>query len=396
MHKNIFIFSLILVFVINITIVTLYFNPIYVGWLVNSAYIIGLVSMLPFIYKRGRKVEWLYIAVLLLGLLFHSFLPYNSRYTINDSFRWIFLVTLIIASRTYRVPKFVFYTLITFLVLQCVLAIIENRLQTNLFESYSFVERSYENIEKKEFRSYAFMVHPLSSANITLIILSFILISKEINVVLKKALLILGSLAMLSYNSRTALIIWGCLLAYRYLFYNLKPIYVVGFGVLFYLLFLNDTIAFIQQNASIFGRIAAKNGLVDESSITRLMSFFFFWNARWNFQDILFGGRIIYLPGTELSLENGFLLTIAWWGWVVGPLKVILELVISYTCLKKYAVKERIMIMIACWGTAFSNNNTVNTFVFAFFIISVLSFNSLTLNSKVYNFKNIKITKNYR
>jgi hypothetical protein len=135
--------------------------------------------------------------------------------------------------------------------------------------------------------------------------------------------------------------------------------------------------------------LSEKNNLTDESSLTRLSSYLFFWNARWNFQDIVFGGRIIYMPGLDLSIENGFLLTIAWWGWFVGPLKVILELVISYSCLNKYAMKEKIMIMIACWATAFSNNNSVNTFVFAFLIITSLSINSLTRNKRFTVFKHL-------
>ena len=277
-----------------------------------------------------------------------------------------------------------------FLVAQCILAIIEFRTQTNLFEEYSFIERYYDNFNQKEFRSYAFMVHPLSSANITIIILSFMMLSKDINWKLKMPLLILGSLAMLAYNSRTALILWLCLLVYRYLLYNMKPISIIIIGLIVYILFLNDFISFIQQNSNIFGRLAEKQGLVDESSMTRLLSYIYFWNARWNFQDIVFGGRVIYLPGTELSLENGILLTISWWGWIVGVLKVILELIISYMCLNKYSLKEKVILMIACWGTAFSNNNSVNTFVFAFFIISFFSINSLDKMQKLNNKLNIK------
>jgi hypothetical protein len=389
MFRFFFVFSILLIFFTNIAIVNLYYNPIYIGWIVNATYLLGIFLFLPNVYKIGKRAEWLYIIAMIFGLIFHFFLNDEKKYLISDSIKWIFLVILIINARKFRVPRFVFYILVFFLLAQCILAIIEFRTQTNLFEEYSY----FDNLNHKEFRSYAFMLHPLSSANITIIILSFMMLSKDINWKLKMPLLILGSLAMLAYNSRTALILWLCLLVYRYLLYNVKPISIIIIGLIVYMLFLNDFISFIQQNSNIFGRLAEKQGLVDESSMTRLLSYIYFWNARWNFQDIVFGGRVIYLPGTELSLENGILLTISWWGWIVGVLKVILELIISYMCLNKYSLKEKVILMIACWGTAFSNNNSVNTFVFAFFIISFFSINSLDemqiLNNKL-NIKNIK------
>lgn len=394
MYKNIFVFSILVIFFTNIAIVNLYYNPIYIGWLLNALYALGIFLLLPNAYKKAKNAEWLYIGVMLLGLIFHFFLNDAKKYLISDAFKWIFLVILIITARKFRVPRFVFYILVIFLVAQCILAIFEYRAQENLFEEYSFVERFYDNLEQKQFRSYGFMVHPLSSANITIIILSFIMLSKDIAWKLKMPLLILGSLAMLSYNSRAVLILWGGLLVYRYLLYNMKPIYVIVVVSIFYMLFLNDFVSFIQQNSQIFGRLAEKEGLVDESSLTRILSYFIFWNSRWNFEDIVLGGRVLYLPGTELSLENGILLTISWWGWIVGILKVVLELVISYLCLYKYSLKEKVILLIATWGTAFSNNNSVNTFVFAFFIISFLSVNSLENRQKLssaFNKKKLKV-----
>jgi hypothetical protein len=381
MPKKIFVFSLLLVFVINISYFKLVLDSTYIGWLANGMYLIALPILFSSINKKGNKAEWLYIGVMILGLVFHAFLPDSEKYTIKDSLQWVFLVVLIIASQKYKTPQLLFYTLLTFFITNCVLAMVEYKLQTNLFD-YRFVEGFSNFTEKTEFRAFGLMEHPLQSANITLIIMSFIMISKDIKRSLKIVLLTLGTLAVLCFNSRFAIIICFCMLAYRYFLYNVKPVIAIILGVLVYALFLSDIASFVQQNSQIFGRLAEKNSLSDDSSLTRLLSYMYFWNAGWSLQDILLGGRIIYIPGTEYSLENGALLTISWWGWVVGILKVMLELVISYSCLKKYNVKDKWMVMIACWGTAFANNNSMFTFVFAFFIISFLSIDALANQKK--------------
>ncbi|MFV5702416.1 hypothetical protein ACM55F_11145 [Flavobacterium sp. XS2P12] len=379
MTKKIFVFSLILIFAINISYLNLVWDVKYIGWLINVTYLMGIPLLLSSTYKKGNKVERLYIGVMFFGMILHAILPEKEKYPVTDALQWIFLAVIVIASRKYYTPRFMFYILIAFFISHCVLAVIEYKMQMNLFD-YSYVAKFNEFSAKMDFRAFGLMEHPLYSANVTLIIMSFIMISKDINWVLKILLLLLGSLAMISFNSRTATIILGCLLIYRYVLYNLKPIYIIVLGTLVYTLFLNDFTYFIQQNSNIFGRLAEKNNLTDDSSLTRLMSYFFFWNERWSFQDIVFGGRTIYMPGTEVSIENGILLTIAWWGWIVGVLKVILELIISYLCLKKYNIKDKLIVMIACWVTAFANNNSINTFVFAFFIVSFLSINSLANN----------------
>jgi hypothetical protein len=376
MLKKAFIFSILSVFATNISYFELMFGSTFIGWLANATYLIMLPLILILKHKKGNNIEWLYIGVMLLGLVFHAFLPGKQEYLIKDSAKWIFLVVLVIASRRYNAPRFIFYTLIVFFIVNCILAIIEYKLQRNLFD-YLYVEEFSSFYVENEFRAFALMYHPLASANVIIIIMSFIMISKEINWRLKILLLTLGTSAMLCFNSRTAMIICGCLLVYRYLLYNVKPALIVILGILVYSLFLSDIGSFIQQNPQFFGRLAVKNNLTDGSSQTRLMSYLYFWNAGWSFQDIVLGGRYINMPGTKTSLENGILLTISWWGWIVGILKVILELVISYLCLKKYNIKDKAIVLIACWGTAFANNNSINTFVFAFFIISYLGINSM-------------------
>lgn len=379
MNRIIFIICLLIVFINNISFTTIIISPIYFGWTVNFMYIVGTIAFLPLFYKNANKVEWSYFLVMFLGLIFHSFLQNSELYTINDSYKWIFIVLIIVIYKSYKIDNLGFYLILAFFVINSFLAIYENYLQQQLFD-YKLVEKFENFTDSTEFRSFGLMGHPLFSANISVIILSFIIINEHINKYLKLSLIIIGTLALLSFNSRIAIIIWGCLLVYRYLLYNIKPAYIIVLWIFIYTLFINDFISLILQNSNIFGRLSEKNNLLDDSALSRVLSFGYFWSAEWNLKNIILGGRILYIPGTEVSLENGILLTISWWGWLVGTIKVILELVISYSCLRRYNIKDKAIIMIACWLIAFANNNSFQTFVFVFFVLTYISFDSFTRN----------------
>jgi hypothetical protein len=391
-QKKFFVFITLIILLINISYFKLVLGTTFIVLLESSLYIISLPFLIHLSFKHSGKNEWMYIFVMSAGLIFHSIINEIQELNLRDSFQWIFLVVLIILSHRNKSPQIILKILLLFFIVHCTLAIIENKTKTN-FLNFRFVEGYSVYTDSKDFRAFGLMEHPLQSANVTLIIMSFIMISKEIKWKLKIILLTIGTLAILSFNARIAIIICFCLLIYRYILYNLKPIYIICLGVIIYTLFISDISLFLQQNNNIFGRLAEKNNLTDSSSLARIMSYVYFWDAGWNIQDILIGGRIIYMPGTNYSLENGILLTISWWGWIVGLAKVILELIISYKCLNKYNTKDKWMIMIACWGTAFANNNSLYTFVFAFFIISFIGFDSLTNlknNKSFYYLKNFK------
>ena len=371
----IFVFSLLIVFVVNISFVRLVADSKYIGWLTNGTYVFGIAALSPYIFKKAKFIEGLYISVMIIGLLFHAYLN-NIENLINDSFKWIYLIFLIIGGRVFRIPRISYLILISFFIIHCAFAINEYYRQIHIFD-YNYVEKFENFIDNSQFRAFGLMEHPLYGANIVLIIMSFILVSKDVNKFIKTGLVLIGSLALVSFNSRAAILIWVFLLIYHFILFNKKGVVVFAFGLIIYIFYL-DVSFLLEPYFPFLGRLGEENNLTDSSAMTRFMSYIMFWNERWNFQDIVFGGRVLFMPGTDVSLENGILLHLAWWGWIIGALKILLELVISYSCLKKYSFKNRIMVMIACWGCAFANNNSMNTFVFAFFIISYLSMNSLS------------------
>ncbi|MBN8838293.1 MAG: hypothetical protein J0I09_13605 [Sphingobacteriia bacterium] len=360
----------------NIALPFLILGSTLMGWVDNCTYLLSVFMLLPYCYNKSSKYERMYIGVMLLGFFLHLILPDNTK-VLWESLKWMFIVFLLIIGREYILQRYVVFCFIGFFVMHCLIAALERNARSHFFDFGKINEQELNSfLDNTKFRAQGLMQHPLFAANVVLIMLSFILVNTFMNKYIRVGLLILGTYALICFNSRWAMLLWGALLLYRLFFYNSNPLIPILLGVFIYGFFLSDIVMLLQDNSQIFGRLAEKNNLEDESSATRVMSYIFFASQRWNMQDILVGGRIIYMPGTEFSLENGILLTIAWWGWIVGGLKVFLELVISFKCLQRYSLKDRSIIMIGSWGCAFGNNNSINTFVFAFLVISYLVMNS--------------------
>ena len=380
--KGVFIISFLVLLIYNVSYFS-FVDSTRVGWLCNLTGTIAILVLPIQNIKYFNKYEIVYVIILLLGFIFHLFSHNIQRPTI-DSFKWICIILVLVSGRRFIVYNRTsgieawHYPLLVFFVSHCFISISEYFLKTVFFNYNKTVEGfSYEFETVGQFRAFGLMAHPLYSANVVLIIMSFVLVLKGMNKYVKYGLLLLGTVSLIAYNSRGAMIIWIIVLVYRLFLYNRSVIVGVFFVIVGYIFFINDAFAFIfQQYGNLLGRLAEKNSLSDSSSITRLISWGIFFNQTWNFEDIVVGGRVFYFPGTEISLENGVLLTIAWWGWIVGPMKIVLEVVITWLCMEKYYTKDKIIIIICTWGCANLNNNIVNSFVFAFFVLSYLSLNT--------------------
>lgn len=157
-----------------------------------------------------------------------------------------------------------------------------------------------------------------------------------------------------------------------WIFFKNKNIVLVSLSGLAAYIALPFVLDFIANN-EIFGRL--NEGVEDGSTQTRLDAFMFFAMHQWNTTNILLGGDIIYMPGSILSLENGVLLNLGYWGWIIGSLKTIMEVVISYKLLPAdFDAKTKMIIMAACWGVAFMNNNSFQPLVFSYFMFVNIAF----------------------
>lgn len=96
---------------------------------------------------------------------------------------------------------------------------------------------------------------------------------------------------------------------------------------------------------------------------------------------MLFGGDVIFYPGTKVSLENGYLLTLGYWGIVFGGIKIILDLILPISIFKR-DVKPIVLLTlcIGCWGCALGNNNSFSFYPLTFLVLATIAFQELKNN----------------
>ena len=374
--RKLFLFCSISILFLNISIIEFIVDKTYFGVFANIVYLSVLIVIFQINYDSREKIYWMYIFNMFLGILFHLILSNKPAYIFQDSIRWILLVAVLLVSNKYRSSDVFFYLLISFFILNSTVAILEFISKTNYIK-YEYTNEFSEYYLENEFRAFALTNHPLASANVNIIIMSFILVNSRIKSSLKTLLILLGAISLFCFNSRAALIFFLSLFSVRYIFKGWGRFISITLAILFVGILTDITIFFPSGGFKYLGRLSQLDYLNDGSFLTRISSFYSFISIDWSLESIFLGGNIIYIPGTNNAIENGVLLTISWWGVIVGTLKFLLEILISYKMLINYDLNSRIIILTACWGVAFFNNNSFNTLPFAFLIFSFLSFKSI-------------------
>lgn len=333
-------------------------------------------SILLFAIQKNLNRLPIYIWIYILALLFSTFIHYsNPAYDrpFLTAIHWIFLMLFLpIALKKYD-GKWILYVLIAFYVINCLMGIYERLSQSYIFTYNSGImdaQQRYGETQDSFFRAFALLGHPLYNANVTSMIMAFILMSDKIKKYLKVSLVVLGILALLAFNSRAAMLIWGGILVY-YFFSKYKYTFVILCLVVAF--FFTQPLIQLLMDSEVLGRLA--EGVNDESTETRLIAYITFAAQNWDLTSRWGGLGVIYYPLSEVSLENGMLLTLGYWGWYAGAYKVGAELYATYKAIKKsYNFEGIIIIFMASWGVAFCNNNSFSFLIFSFLILSILAF----------------------
>lgn len=368
-------------FLLILACITIFGVKEYIGPTVSGRLLWFTILSIVFFYVRKYKVTSVaktYIVFITIGFVLH-FITGNlqENETLNTTViaRIVPILLLLMAYQQGRSPVIFVRLMIIFYILECCISIYEKITLTHLI-SYTATEElaatSLTMIDSSVFRSFSLMFHPLFNANTVSIFLAFIFCSHRIKPFYKNAFIILGLLALWGFNSRGAMIIWGVILVYRLVLYKTKLLYVSIMLVVLYFA-IPPLIEWVVYSG-LFGRLTEMD-FSDSSSLTRLEAFNVFFNERWNIQDIVVGGRVLCYPSTDLTLENGALLDLGFWGLIVGSIKIICEIVITYKAVEKYDVRDRILIMIAVWGVAFMNNNSFQTWPMTIFVLACVTFN---------------------
>lgn len=334
-------------------------------------------SLLLFVLQKDAKTVpayiWIYSVVLLFSTCIHYANPEYEQPFLTP-IHWIFLMFFLsIALKNYN-GKWVLIILITFYISNCLLGVYERVTQTHILVYSSDILEAQEKYGERQdsfFRAFALLGHPLYNANVTSMIIAFVLLSKNINKYVKIALIIIGALALWAFNSRAAILITAGIFVYYYLC-NYKYTFILFVCVVSFF-FLQPLIQIMTDN-EILGRLS--EDIYDESSETRLLAYMVFGAQNWDTESRLGGLGIIYYPMSETSLENGVLLTLGYWGWYAGAYKVWAELYSTYKAIKdSFDFNGKVIIFMASWGIAFCNNNSFSFLVLSFLILSIVAFN---------------------
>lgn len=340
-----------------------------------AAYLLALL----YIYLFFRYKLHLYkSAVLFLAFLF-VLIPFNLLTGRNVDMKmmttsFILPILTFIFLQLYQTTKNVLLArkvIVSFYIVECVLAILERIFTQNFFVS---VNTGYEG-----FRSYSLIGHPLQNALCVSIMMSFILFS-DIKYRLK--LVALGIVAILCFNTRSTIVFWGvaCLIYWCYLVRHNRrqakkyTLFVIVAGLLLVFLVLNYNL----------GNRLLEMGLYDENSASvRLRIFDIF--KYYSLSDFILGlpaknlNLILFQSGVDgLIIENYWLMFVLRFGIIFTILLFICLLYFLLDLLKGKRDFEKWFIIISFLLISSTNNSlsVPNNAILMCFVLCSFAFKS--------------------
>lgn len=345
------------------------------------------VSIAYFLISWNKLLDykgWLYLVAMFLGMLLHWNLKVVFESPTFTFLIWTNVLVLCYSLNrdTAKSKNILLCFVLIFYLLECFVCIYEKTMHTYVFHyisEFQATEGLASDYSDGEFRAHGLINHPLYNANVISLIMALILCSNMFKKKFQILLIVIGLMALWACNSRASMGIWMAILAYRIFFYD-KNIVVVILSALLLYIFLPYAIEFIQ-NSGYFGRFSSSYDN-EFSSLSRMIAFEEFASQDWTFDKIVIGGDIVYYGNTNVGLENGVLLNLSYWGWIIGGLKTVLELLLSIDCIKKYELKDKIIIVAALWGVAFMNNNSFQPFLLTYFFVANAAFTYYSFKTK--------------
>lgn len=338
-----------------------------------------LIISLPYWKKDLNIISFFYCLAILIGFFLHKLQGVKEAGVFAELIIRIVPILVIMHYKKGLIcsNKIIRVFALTFFTIECIIAIYERITLSHLFDYES--ESQAMNVAMfldEEFRSYALFGHPLWNANVVSLFLAFILCNNRISNCYKLFLMFLGLGAIWAFNSRACMLIWILIIIYRILFYGRSLKWILCCMAI--IISLIPSLIIYAQNSTGLGRLDFD--FSDSSSLTRILAFEVFLDYPWSLNDIIWGGTRLTYPATldgivdDPPLENGILMDLGYWGFILGPIKILGEVLISYLSLFQFALKDKMIIMIALWGVALMNNNSFGTFLMVTFMCAYLAF----------------------
>lgn len=264
---------------------------------------------------------------------------------------------------------------ITFFVLNCLLAIIERIINIHFFPEIDELNSISVNNQVERytgFRSSSFIGHPLLNALVMSIIMGYIIISK-MEIWKKYSLLSIGLLSLLSFNARGSFIVWAfIILIYIYRLFYYKRISITKKIFVVIVVILSAVTIYILIINYGFGDRFVTDEIFDESAKTRIDVFDTFKHISLN--DIITGNNEHYesilFKHSLGGYENSYILLIIKYGAVI----ILPFLLIWYNIIRKkilnYSMFNKFVIVSSFVIVGSLNNNFIQHMPFVYFMIS--------------------------
>lgn len=200
--------------------------------------------------------------------------------------------------------------------------------------------------DSNTFRSFAFFGHPLTNGNIMAFMSFVIFYTRSIPQKLRIFLTIFGLSSLFCFNTRGAILVSAFLLIpalYNYIRFDAK-------NKLFITIILISACILLYNYFQLFGGRLIASSINDENATVRILTFNEFFS--YPLSDLLIGGINMKYG------ENGYLLTLAYYGLIIGAIKIIVEIYLSYKLIGNVSLKiEKMIMMLSSIAIGSTNNN---------------------------------------
>lgn len=354
---------------INVIIIVLSIISISALWgiepsLFSKLSVIAFLPLLVLYFREFTQTKYFKILMLYLCGLFVSLtLNKDVHLSLISTYFCPFFICSIIKGNELRFFRPLFYMFLLVFIINAVAAFIER------YIGFWIVPVSWKNdvllgqmitddMDIVNFRAFAFFGHPLTNGNVMAFMSFIILYTKSISIKIRFLLFAIGMASLFCFNTRGAILVSAILLVPAVINYlksypRYRIVSLLCFAVIAYILY---------NNFENFGGRLANSDINDSNSAVRLAAIDEFFSL--SFSDLLSGGY------SMKNGENGILMILAYYGLLVGSIKVFVEIYLSYKLIKNDESKiHKWVIMLSLIAVASTNNNLATVLVVPFYIL---------------------------
>lgn len=346
-------------------------------------FLLAIIGYPQFIKNKYSKLLLIYLIAISLQLTFSKdpHLSYIARL-------WgPFLLYTLVDKKNNKWARPLFYLFLCLFFANATAALYERITENRIVPvdiNNDILQSQMDNYIDDDFRAFAFFGHPLTNANIMAFMTFAVFFTRTIPLKIRILLTGLGFASLFAFNSRGAILLSGILLlpsTFMYLKNNRRH-------RILSILFISIIAFIIAANFTSFGGRLLSTDINDDSALVRVLSFNEFMS--YSFNDLLVGGI------TMKYGENGYLMTLAYYGLLIGSIKIFTEIYMAYKMIDNTFVTskiERFVLMLSLIAIGSTNNNLFYPTVVPMYVLFITF---VVNNQNVSRFEKLKQKEHHK